>query len=278
MSLEDFFSAKKRENPKKEKDEIVLPPPKVEGTGRKNALAMLMAGHKMPSKGQEDTLCCTEDSLCLPAQKPESQDQPASEDRPEHTALQDAPISGWVKQDIEDWSNYVMSLGECGLNYAVQAAIVGLEEAFGAVAMCPKKAPSQDRFAWTTALKVPIPRGIQAIFAEIGDRFDNGDLRIDKEALLYGKQHGWNALDREALLSQMHDMYASIAETWKDKENTGTQSITNKRLSNIEIEERKKRMKQHSDVSTTPMHSTNNVEDEIAFLQGAMDVWSDSDF
>lgn len=283
MSLEDFFSAKKRENPKKEKDEIVLPPPMVEGTGRKNALAMLMAGHKMPPKCQEEIACCTEESSCLPAQKPESEDRPESEDQlPEHAALQDAPISAWVRQDIEDWSNHVMSLGGCAKEYAVRAAVVGLEESFTAVTMCPNKASCQDRFAWTATLKVPIPRGIQAIFTEIGDRFDEGDKRIDEKALAYGKEHGWHALDREALLSQMHDMYKHMAETWTDKENSGTQTVTNKRISNMECKEQKKRSKQHSDVSTGPVNEpsapANNVAEEIAFLQGAMDIWSDSDF
>jgi len=84
-------------------------------------------------------------------------------------------------------------------------------------------------------------------------------------------------------------MYRHMAESWTDKENSVTQTVTNKRLSNIESEEQKKRMKQHSDVSTGHMNEppapanmneppANNVADEIAFLQGAMDIWSDSDF
>lgn len=209
LSLEDFFITLKRSDEQaKPSGAVTLPPAAPTGTGpKKDALAILMAGHRTSNKTLAQ-LSPSDGSPCLPAQRYLTCDDdscPLSDPEQIGLALQEAPIETWVDMDVTDWCTCARKKHvDLDHEQGMRAAIPGIRDAFSFT--IDYKDDEENRFKWMESLAVGLPRGIQAIYPEIASRLKT----FDESAVSFAEENTWKKYDQQSLLLEMKKKYDVI--------------------------------------------------------------------
>jgi hypothetical protein len=209
LCLEDFFVTLKRSDQlAKPSSAVTLPPAAPTGTGpKKDALAILMAGHRASNKTVAQ-LSPSDGSPCLPAQKYLTCDDsscPQSDPDLIGLALQQAPLDTWVDMDVIDWCACARKKHmDLDHEQGMRAAIPGIRDAFSFT--IDYQDDEENRFKWMESLAVGLPRGIQAIFPEIASRLKT----FDESAVSFAEENMWKKYDQQALLLEMKKKYDVI--------------------------------------------------------------------
>ncbi len=216
-TIDDFFKRLTRDpelNPRREKAELDI-------TKRKDAIQMLMGGRQGARKktkvedlteadhgaGMEarEAVINEHAASFQPAQLP-SLSQGSRMMQAIESALRDAPIMQWVRNEVDGWTNAALSKGvECRTN-AVERAMGGIMHVFGSAERLD--------FCWTDKIALPIPRGLQAIFHELLREVHSGvdSAKVDAASLDFGRDRGWDELDQRMLLQAMKHRYDECME------------------------------------------------------------------
>lgn len=301
IALEDFFATHRRNDKGSRENGALLPPTTtIKREVKKDALQMLMAGHRIVSKNEfhvNDN--SSSPSPCLPAQKPlsfeESRQDATTEESTEddvNSVLQEAPLQEWVNQDITDWRTLAIARrSNLDFRQATICAIAGIDEAL--TATINNKDKGIDRFAWIENLAVCIPRGLQALFPNIMQGLKPRvpfDPRVDPSAVQYGYKHGWSDLNTEVLLSEILHRYRKIAQDFmksnseeghiaiSEKENeeenmvlrnkdNECQDITGLKRSGSPLTKQSTKTIDAAGIKQLPSSTSIDVHEEVAFLQ-----------